>query len=949
MSKELAKAYEAKSVDSKWYHFWEKNDYFKANPLTDKETYCIVIPPPNVTGALHMGHALTNTLQDILIRWKRMLGFEALWVPGTDHAGISTQTVVEKDLFKRTGKKRKDFSREEFLSHVWKWKEENEGRIISQLKKMGCSCDWSRLRFTLDEENNFAVRTMFKKMFDEGLIYRGDYLVNWDPVTQTAIADDEVEYEERQSFLWTFKYPLSDGSGFAHFATTRPETTLGDTAIAVSPKDTRYTEMIGKTVHHPLTGKHIPIIADHLIDPEFGTGMVKITPAHDPNDYQMGITHKLPFINIMTPDGKINENGGKFAGMSMEEAREAVIQELKSMGYFVKAVPHTNRVGVSYRSKAVIQPYMSKQWFVKMEGFGKKLKAAIAEGKTRLIPKNWENTYFHWINNLRDWCISRQLWWGHRIPIWYHKDNPEKMICYAGEGVPPEVAREPQNWIQEEDVLDTWFSSGLWPFATLGWPNNTPELKAFYPNSVLITGHDILFFWVARMLLMGEYAMGEVPFPDTYLHGLIYGKSYWKNLPGGGISYIMDKERLDYDLGKPTPPDVHSNWEKMSKTKGNIIDPLEIIEEYGTDAMRMALCASANQAREIDLDRRRFEEFRNFANKVWNGARFVFMNLDGDQPLTSEEFAKGLDETIMALEDRWILSVLNKVAREVNEKLAQYQFDQAAMEAYDFFWKEFCSYYLEIAKPTLFGKVGTAKDRTNKQKILAIVLGQAMRLIHPMAPFISEELFQELKTRLGDSPLNKSVDPYTREAIIALQSPACIVAPYPKMIREQDCHPEIDRAFDMIENVVYTIRNLRGEMKLPTNAVTDVHIIGSDKDEELKLLKDNLPMIKALIRINELQTHATEKNFGPSSTALYNNLKIVIPIPMELLKQEKTRLLKEKDRLSISVEKMKIQLSNVDFVSRAPAALIEKHTAQLAQSEKELAEIAGKLSLMQGE
>lgn len=940
-TEELPKAYEAKTVDSKWFDFWNSHGYFKANPQSKKIPYCIVIPPPNVTGSLHMGHALTNTLQDVLIRWKRMSGFEALWVPGTDHAGISTQTVVERHLIKTMGKKRKDFTREEFLKHVWKWKEDNENRIISQLKKMGCSCDWSRLRFTLDEGNNRAVKTMFKKLYDEGLVFRGDYLVNWDPVTQTAIADDEVEYEEKQSFLWYFKYPLSDGSGFASIATTRPETMLGDTAIAVSPKDQRFAKMIGKTVHHPLTGRHIPIIADFLVDPEFGTGMVKITPAHDPNDYQMGLTHKLPFINIMTPDGRINENGGSFAGMTMAEARTAVIEEMRKLGLMEKAVPHINRVGVSYRSKAVIEPYMSKQWFVKMDGFAKKLRDAVANNNVRLIPKNWENTYFHWIDNLRDWCISRQLWWGHRIPIWYHRQDPNRMICYDGDGLPPEVKKNPQDWIQEEDVLDTWFSSGLWPFATLGWPENTPELKKFYPNSVLITGHDILFFWVARMILMGEYAMHQVPFPDVYLHGLIYGKSYWRVLPDGSTSYITDKERLEYDLGKALPSGVHSNWEKMSKTKGNIIDPLEIIEEYGTDAMRMALCASASQAREIDLDRRRFEEFRNFANKIWNGARFVFMNLEGDNPLTAEEFSQGLNEKILALEDRWILSVLNKVVRDVNLKLENYQFDQAAIEAYDFFWKDFCSYYLEIAKPVLFGKQGSPEDRKNKQKLLAIILAQAMRLIHPMAPFISEELFQRLKLQLDKSSSQPHIDPYTIETINALHSPACMIAPYPQLIREADCLPEIDHAFDVIENLVYTIRNLRGEMKLPTNAVTDVHIIGNENDPELQLIKENLGIIKALIRINQL-THTTPT--GPSSSTLLNNLKVIIPIPNDLLKQEKSRLLKEKDRLSTSIEKMKAQLANTEFVAKAPPSLIEKHTAQLSQNERELHEVTAKLS-----
>lgn len=946
-SKELPKAYEAKLVDPKWFNFWNDHGFFKANPQSSKPSFCIVIPPPNVTGSLHMGHALTNTLQDVLIRWKRMSGYEALWVPGTDHAGISTQTVVERNLFKTTGKKRKDFSREEFLHHVWKWKEENESRIVNQLKKMGCSCDWTRQRFTLDNANNRAVKCMFKKMYDDGLIYRGDYLVNWDPVTQTAIADDEVEYEEKQSFLWYFKYPLSDGHGFATVATTRPETLLGDTAIAVSPKDKRYSTLVGQTAHHPLTNQHIPIIADHLIDPEFGTGMVKITPAHDPNDYQMGLTHKLPFINIMTPDGKINKNGGKFAGLTMEEARQAVIQEMEKLGLLEKAVPHVNRVGVSYRSKAIIEPYMSKQWFVKMDGFAHKLRAAVTEGRVRLIPKNWENTYFHWIDNLRDWCISRQLWWGHRIPIWYHRQDPQKMICYDGEGLPPEVENEPEEWIQDEDVLDTWFSSGLWPFATLGWPEKTPELKTFYPNSVLITGHDILFFWVARMILMGEYAMKTVPFPDVYLHGLIYGKSYWKNLPDGGISYITDKERQEYDLGKPTPAGVFSNWEKMSKTKGNIIDPLEIIEEYGTDAMRMALCASANQAREIDLDRRRFEEFRNFANKVWNGARFVFMNLTGDHPLTAEEFSKGINESLLSLEDRWILSVLNKVVREVNVKLENYQFDQAALEAYDFFWKDFCSYYLEIAKPVLFSKQGTSEDRKNKQKLLAIILSQSMRLIHPMAPFITEELFQQLKLLLGSSVATADVDPYTLEAIRALNSPACIVAPYPQMVRESDCHPEIDHAFEVIENIVYTIRNLRGEMKLPTNAITDVQIVGQKEDGQLKLIQENGGIIKALVRINALEIHHTEPSPGPSASTIYNNMKVIIPIPSDLLKQEKTRLVKEKERLSLALEKMKSQLANRDFVERAPAALIEKNQLQLLQTEKELLEVTGKLAAME--
>lgn len=943
---ELPKAYEAKSVDSKWYQFWENHNFFKADPHSKKPPYCIVMPPPNVTGALHMGHALVSTLQDTLIRWKRMSGFEALWVPGTDHAGISTQTVVERHLMRTTGKKRKDFPREEFLEHVWAWKEEKESNILNQLKKVGSSCDWSRLRFTMDAGNNRAVRIMFKKMYDAGLIYRGDYLVNWDPLTQTALADDEVEYEERESFLWHLKYPLKDGSGFVRIATTRPETMLGDTAIAVSPKDTRYAQLIGKTAILPLMHREIPIIADHHVDPTFGTGMVKVTPAHDPNDYQMGLAHKLPFINIMTPDAKINANGGQFRGLTMEEARHAVVEEMKKLGLLEKVEPHVNRVGVSYRSKATIEPYMSKQWFIRMEGFAGNLRAAVQEGKTRLIPKNWENTYFHWIDNLRDWCISRQLWWGHRIPIWYRRNDPSTMICYDGEGPPPEVAKEPDAWQQDEDVLDTWFSSALWPFSTLGWPEKTPELERFYPNSVLITGHDILFFWVARMILMGEYAMQHVPFPEVFLNGLIYGKSYWRNIAGGGTAYLSEKERLEYELGKPLPKDVHCKWEKMSKTKGNIIDPLEIIDAYGTDALRMALCASATQTREIDIDRRRFEEFKNFANKVWNGARFVFMNLEGDNPLTASEFSQGLDESLLGLEDRWILSKLNHTIQSVNGKLENYVFDQAALEAYDFFWKEFCAYYVEIVKPTLFGKAGTPAHRKNKQRMLVILLCQALRLIHPMAPFITEELFQLLKERFPGLKAEKTTDPYTAEAIKALQTTACIVAPYPSIIRPADLNPAIEESFDLIEKMVYTIRNIRGEMKLPPGVATDVHIIGTTQDPHFNMINDHRHIIGALVKTNAIEMHSSEPRLGFASTGMFNNMKIAIPLPDELLKQEKLRLTKEKERLEVSIEKSKHQLSNQEFIANAPAQLIEKHKSLLLQAEREFEEIRVKLTNM---
>lgn len=949
---DLPKAYEAKTIDSKWYQFWEKAQFFKADPSSSKPAYCIVMPPPNVTGVLHMGHALVSTLQDILIRWKRMRGFEVLWVPGTDHAGISTQTVVERHLIRTYGKKRKDYSREEFLSHVWSWKVMSETRIIEQLKRLGSSCDWSRLRFTMDDGNNCAVRTMFKKLFDAGLIYRGDYLVNWDPITQTALADDEVEHEERQSFLWYIKYPLADDSGNILIATTRPESMLGDTAVAVAPNDPRYAHLVGKQVKLPLSNRLIPIIADHHVDPAFGTGAVKITPAHDHNDYQMAQRHNLPLMNIMTPDGCINDNGGEFEGLTMAQAREAVVKRLQTLGFLEKAEPHINRVGVSYRSKATIEPYLSKQWFVRMENFAKHLREIVIQGKTSLIPPHWDSTYFHWIDNLRDWCISRQLWWGHRIPIWYHRNNPNQMICYEGTDLPEEVRKNPADWIQDPDVLDTWFSSALWPFSTLGWPEKTPELEKFYPNSTLVTGHDILFFWVARMLAMGEYAMGSVPFPECFLHGLIYGKSYWREQAEGGILYVAEQERLDFDLGKPVPKDVFSKWEKMSKSKGNIIDPLEMIDQYGTDAVRMALCASATQARQIDLDRRRFEEFKNFANKIWNGARFVLMNLQENEAqkqagLSPKEFSQGIDEAILSLEDRWILSTLNRTVQSVNQHLERYEFDQAALEAYDFFWKEFCAYYVEISKPVLFGKVGTSQERTNKQKMLVIVLCQAIRLMHPMAPFITEELFHILKEQLQGIEHVPSSDLYTQECVRALQTVACLVAPFPQVLRESDLNPEIDRTFALVDQVIYTIRNIRGEMKLSPGTATDVYIIGKADDVEWQTIQNNKHMISALVRTQKVEALTEEPHLGFSCVGVYHSLRIILPLPEELLKQELLRLSKEKDKLHVSLEKLRTQLSLADFVSRAPPQLIEKQQQQLAQGEKELEEIVKKLESLQ--
>jgi len=951
MKQELPKNYHPLETDKKWYRFWEENRFFSADPHSSKEGFSIVIPPPNITGALHMGHALVNTLQDILVRWKRMQGYEAVWFPGTDHAGISTQTVVEKHLLKQEGKKRTDYEREEFLQHIWDWKEKNEDKILQQLKRMGCSCDWERKRFTMDSKNTLSVRHAFKILYDKGLIYKGDYLVNWDPVTQTAIADDEVEYEERSSSLWHIRYPITNGSGFVTIATTRPETLLGDTAVAVNPKDPRFSPLIGKHVKLPFVEREIPIIADRRVDPEFGTGMVKITPAHDPNDYQIGLDNDLPFVNIMTPDGRINENGAEFKGLFMEEARKRIVERLEEVDLLEKTEPHTHRVGLSYRSKAVIEPYMSKQWFVQMSSFRETMKEAVESKKIELIPENWENTYFHWINTLRDWCISRQLWWGHRIPIWYRKDNPDEMICHDGEGLPSEVEKAPNEWEQDPDVLDTWFSSSLWPFAVMGWPDETDDLKKFYPVSCLITGHDILFFWVARMIMMGKEMMGDYPFPKTYLHGLIYGKSYWRENPEGGITYVSPDERRAYETGETPPKDVKSKWEKMSKSKGNIIDPLEVIELYGTDAMRMALTASATQAREIDLDLRKFEEFKNFANKVWNGARFVLMNIDGDKenglsPLTGEEFFHGIDHSLLSLEDRWILSKLNSVILTVNSHLEAFEFDQSALEAYNFFWKEFCAYYVEIVKPYLFGKRGSPEVRKNKQKVLLIVLVNAVRLLHPMAPFITEELFQLIKERFlfTESP---DADPYTNDVVEALMKKGCIIAPYPKVVDEKEINPEIERTFSLVEQVVYTVRNIRGEMKIPPAEKIDLYLIGEERDENFAVIKEHIGIISTLIRSNQVEATSTEPRFPLSSTGMVDGTKILIPLPDHLLEKERKRLEKEKIKLSQQQERLEKQLSNTDFVEKAPKELIEKQQALLAHQKEELQTIEEKLSSLE--
>lgn len=920
--------------EKRWNRLWEEEKLFSYRP-SERKCFCLVIPPPNITGSLHMGHALVNILQDLVVRWQRMCGEDVLWVPGVDHAGIATQTAVEKHLTQSEGKSRTHYGRELFLEKIWKWKREKEEKIIEQLRGIGCSCDWSRHRFTLDEGCSKAVKRVFKKLFDQGLLYRGNYLVNWDPITQSALSDEEVEYEERESFLWYFRYPYADGSGSILIATTRPETLLADSAVAVHPQDASYRGLIGKQISLPLTGRTIPLIADEMVDSQFGTGAVKITPAHDHNDYEVGKRHRLPFYNLLRPDGTLNELAGRWEGFSTEEARAQIVQEMCKLGLLERVVPHKHRIGLSYRSKAIIEPFLSKQWFVRMAPFKARLREIIERGEVELLPSHWKNTYFHWIDQLRDWCISRQLWWGHRIPVWYHRDFEDRILCQGDDRVPHEVEEKPEEWICETDVLDTWFSSALWPFSALNWPEENVLFTNGYPNALLITGHDILFFWVARMILMGEYVCGQVPFPKVLLTGLIYGKSYWRNEPGG-ISYITGQEQAAYDLGeKPLPKEVHFKWEKMSKSVGNVIDPLEMARKYGVDALRMALCSSSMQASQIDLDRRIFSSFQHFTNKIWNAARFILSHLD--QESSREVFLHPLVKEELAVEDRWILNRFYQLLEKVSCFLENYAFDQAIQEMYDFFWKKFCSYYLEMCKPVLFGKRGKIRERREKQKLLLILLDHFLRLLHPVAPFLTEELFEQLKSRYGSiEEIDSSrIDSYTEATWRALQAKACAVAPYPKPMEKNAWGAREEKLFSQLLAIVYQVRKLRGEMQLPLAERVALSISlssGEGEGRELLLFLQNHDyLLYSLLRLSTLSFQEEEEEqsrekFGARGSV--GGLSLFVPLPDTFQEREKKRLKKEREEGERAWKLLCQQLENEQFVARAPVAVVREKERQ---------------------
>jgi valyl-tRNA synthetase len=945
---ELPRAYVAKDCEPKWRNRWEESGVFRADPFSKKPAFCLMMPPPNVTGVLHMGHALVSTLQDILIRWKKMKGFETLWVPGTDHAGIATQTVVERDLFKSHGKRRFEFSRDEFLQHVWDWKEKSQGTILGQLRAIGCGCDWSRLRFTLDDSCSLAVRHMFKKLYDHGLIYRGNYLVNWDPVSVTALADDEVEYEERKGSLWTIRYPIVGGDLSLHVSTTRPETMLGDTAVAVHPSDERYRSLIGLEVDHPITGRRIPIIPDEFVDPEFGTGVVKVTPAHDPNDYQVALRSGLPMINIFTKDGKINEEGAPFTGLSILDARRAIVSTLEKQGFLTRVEPYTNRVGVSYRSKATIEPMLSEQWFIKMSAFKDTLREYVETKKVLLTPSQLEATYFEWIDNLRDWCISRQLWWGHRIPVYYRKDDPSIMVCYEGDGLPEEVKKEPDAWVQDPDVLDTWFSSALWPFSTLGWPHKTAEMEKFYPNATLITGNDILFFWVARMIMMGHFATGKPPFHEVFLHGLIYGKSYWRDQAGGGIAYVSHAERKSYDLAETAvPPDVKSRWEKMSKSKGNIIDPIEIIDEYGADAMRMALASSTTDASQIDLDLRRFEEFRHFTNKIWNGARFVLTSLfpedSSQEPLKEESIYQESLENL-PLEDRWILSRLSQSITRIEQALERYAFDKAANAAYDFYWNDFCAFYVEMAKPALSGKC-TIEMRRRKQVVLFVVLMDIIRLLHPFAPFITEELFSIIRERLQGLEPALCLSKHIQATVSTLKKTLLATTEFP----DTSSLPLEDRAeidFQCLQDAIGALRTIRGEMKIARGVAIDLFVIGSPSSSTRKLLEKEEVLLRSLIKTNKINYAEKASEIPLASKAPLRDVELIVPLPEEMKEGEKLRVKKTVEKLRITVERTEKQLQSASEAGRAPLEFLQTLRSQLEQQKNELKILEEQLQLL---
>lgn len=855
---ELNKSYNPEGVEEKWYERWIAGNLFVADPASGKTPYSIVIPPPNVTGSLHMGHALNTTLQDILIRWKRMSGFDALWVPGMDHAGIATQNVVERQLVAEKAD-RHTLGREAFTERVWKWKAEYGGRIIHQLKRLGASCDWTRERFTLDAGLSEAVVEVFVSLYQQGLIYRDKRLINWCPRCLTALSDIEVEHEEYDGRLTFIKYPLEDGSGYITVATTRPETMLGDTAVAVNPEDSRYAHMIGKRISLPLTARKIRVIADSAVDTEFGTGAVKVTPAHDFNDEAIAKRQnpQLDFITVIGPDGRMTaEAGPKYAGLDRYEARKAVLDDLKAMELIAKQDKYLHSISQCYRCKTVIEPLSTLQWYVKVGPLASAAMDAVRDGRIRIIPKAWENTYFSWMENINDWCISRQIWWGHRIPAWYC-DNCEEVI--VSRKTPSGCTKCGGQLRQDEDVLDTWFSSALWPFSTLGWPADTPELRKYYPTSALVTGFDIIFFWVARMIMMGLKFRGDVPFRDVYIHALVRDAS----------------------------------GQKMSKSKGNVIDPLIMMEKYGTDAFRFTLAAFAAQGRDVKFAEERVEGYRHFVNKLWNASRFILLNTGGEKAPDNMSF-ESLD-----IGSRWILSRLAATAVDVNAALGDYRFNDAANSIYQFIWRELCDWYIEMVKPVLY-EDSDGKERV--KKCLLFVLDNTLRLLHPFMPYVTEEIWQHV-------------------AVTDKQSASIVTAHYPALLqRDEGAEAEMD----IIMETVTGIRTIRGELNLsPSLELRACVKTQSDKAEDV--LKRNLAYLNKLARADITEIGAGVRKPGGAAAAVRDYVEVYVPLEGLLnIELEIDRLRKDEAKVEETIAFLNKKLLNEDFLSRAPQAIIAK-------------------------
>ena len=865
MSKELEKLYDPKNVEDRIYKSWLDGKYFHAKCEAEKPTYTIVIPPPNITGQLHMGHALDNTLQDILIRYKRMAGFDTLWLPGTDHASIATEAKIVEAM-RKEGISKEDLGREGFLERAWEWKRQYGGRIIEQLKKLGSSCDWDRERFTLDEGCNKAVKEVFVRLYEKGLIYRGERIVNWCPVCLTSISDAEVEYEEQAGHFWHLRYPLKDGSGYLELATTRPETMLGDTAVAVHPDDERYKHLVGKTLILPILHREIPIVADTYGEPEFGTGCVKITPAHDPNDFEVGLRHNLPVIDTFTDDAHIAEGYGKYSGMDRFEARKAIVADLEAEGALIKTENYSHNVGTCYRCHSTIEPKVSKQWFVKMEPLAKPAIEAVRSGETKFVPERFDKIYFHWMENIKDWCISRQLWWGHRIPAWYCADCGEVIVAKEAPCTCSKCGSERLS--QDPDTLDTWFSSALWPFSTLGWPENTADLQHYFPTNTLVTGYDIIFFWVARMIFSSCEQMGKAPFDTVLIHGLVRD----------------------------------AQGRKMSKSLGNGIDPLEIIDKYGADALRFTLATGNSPGNDMRFSDEKVEASRNFANKLWNAARFVLMNLEGNEP------APCLPEKL-ALEDKWVLTKFNTVVKEVTDNLEKYELGIAVQKLYDFIWDILCDWYIEICKIRLSSSDEELKK--NARAVLVYVMSNTLKLLHPFMPFITEEIWQTL--------------PHDGESIM--------VSPWP-LYDEAYVFPKDEENMEHIMTAVRAVRNRRAEMNVPPSKKASLDIV----TKEVELFADSAKYFQRLASATSLRTSDDESVFDLDGSVSVVTDVATIYLPMAELVDfdaERKRLNKELEEVEKKLAQINGKLNNQGFLAKAPANVIEEQKAnQVKLNEK---------------